>query len=395
MNQTYVSNLIIGSPIWIKYKVINNLNECKLKWYKGRIVLLSITDNNETSLRVKFDETEQFASVCEDYKVKSSAELTQGEKHFPYSTCEQDGSTDRELVRGKEEAKNSQVITMNMSREAPTVDFVTLERRLRVVEAVLRVRRNQVFFNVCGILNTSLQLFKKRVRRPSKGESDMTECHWNVKMDCSYEDFKGLACHAKESLQELATVSPHRNDRVVSDNEITVSSFKVFCNYFGISEENYNQLLCVKRVDRNKKLTALKVVGTFVEPSNPSSPTLFCLGGDFSKWNEDLKFFTRQHGHKTPNGIRTAPFNSVTSSDGHSNILSKLEDVKPCKYRITWTRYDSGSLCSIAEPHSMVMGKLLVTIPFTIFNDMTAASRVHAAMKENIHESESDGFDSL
>ena len=131
-------------------------------------------------------------------------------------------------------------------------------------------------------------------------------------------------------------------------------------------------------------------MGCVIQPNNPSLPTLFCLGGDVSKWNEELKFFSREHGHKTPNGIRTAPFNQLLSAEEHGRILSKFDVVVPQPFKISWTVHESGFLCAVTEPHSIVMGKLVIKIPFTVFNDMNAARRVDASINRNSDENDSE-----
>ena len=95
-------------------------------------------------------------------------------------------------------------------------------------------------------------------------------------MDCSYRDYKGFIDFVKRRADINDTFSNSSiNPSSTSSHEtqtMTFSIFKDISDLFNISNTMFNNIVAVKRVDRQVYVIGFKAVGTSLQSNNHAHP---------------------------------------------------------------------------------------------------------------------------
>jgi len=227
---------------------------------------------------------------------------------------------------------------------------------------------------------------------------DIAEDVWRTAMDCSYRDYKGFIDFVKRRTDINATFSDSPINPSSSNSHetqtVTFSTFKDISDLFNISNTMFDKIVTVKRVDRQGYFIGFKAVGTSLQPNNHAHPQIFCLGGTVTSWSESCKYFQREHSHKTHAGVFSAPFLRIRSKSALDTSLDQLDSRCCSQFQFKWAPTTVGTICCVGVPDSMIMGKLVLTIPYNTFNDMTMARKVEDSIKPSNDGNESDSSSS-
>ena len=345
--------------------------------------MLSALTTGSTSITIRYNATNEFPQCSETYVISSPTTLTQGNKNFPYRS-----TTSKPEIPEQNEIQGSQAESVRGIQSAP--HSMTIEQRLHRLEKLLSESHNKVYHNFAGLLNSSLQRYMKRLRRPSSGGPDIQGDIWTTSMDCSYSDYKDFG-HFIEGQRNIdvtfgesssATATGDNTPGFHNTHTITFSTFKGLTVLFNISTSMYEKIMTVKRVDRKGKLLAFKAMGTLLQSTNIAHPRVFCLGGDASRWSDYCKFFQREHGHTTQGGVYTAPFVRIRSARALETTLEQFDNPSSPQLQFKWVPTTTQTICSVGIPDTMIMGKLLLILPYSTFNSMTMATKVDDCIKQ-------------
>lgn len=373
------SDLYIGREVFVHYEVTDSENGIFLEWYKGKLTSVTLGMNDLLTVTLKYEASSSFAECSETYTVATFNELHQGKRVYPYRFSDE------------EEVKSTGINEISQGPQTSS-EIEEIKKRLRSIEIVLGVSVHKVFHNFSNIVSRSLQKYIGRLKKPSNGV-DIVGASWDISMDCSLEDFTAF-------VKFLSTKLHTFNGNIMEENSVTnnatieVQSFKEITQLFGITEMDSNKVLVVKRSDRKGSITSMKAIGTVIQNNEPSLPTLFCLGGDVTKWCDECLYFHRENNHKDQSGLYTAPFVRAQSHDDLKRNLEKVERTQGNGIMFKWVPNKSSSLCSTGIPHTILMGRLVLRIPFVVFNNMTVAGKVNESIKRSSTGNDSESSNS-
>lgn len=382
-----LSSLYIGKKVQVQFEVSSSSTGTFLEWYNGTIIQLACVNGSTATTSIRYTATDDFKACTESYILSSLSSLKQGNKTFPFRTSPTTPNTSARDV-GRRHS-----VTVEQSNEGePTLKDIV--RRLSYVEHLLSQSQDKVYHNFAGILNCSLQKYIKRLRRPSSTIADLEGGIWTTAMDCSYSDYKSFTEFIRRQSNINVTIGnsdAEDTSRMFHPTQtIEFPTFRDLTNLFNISKLMYEKIIAVKRVDRQGHIIGFKAVGTFLQPENTALPRIFCLGGNATQWTDCCKYFQREHGHITQVGVFSAPFLRVRSKTALETILEHLDSTRCSHFQFKWTPTTIGTICSVGIPDTVIMGKLVLTIPYNTFHDMTMATKVNDCLTPSNDGNETD-----
>lgn len=339
----------------------------ELTWYRGRITQLSAPSApfcKESFVSITFQGTKKFEETTEDFTIKSNSKVSQNFFEFPFRFVKEDGQAG--TIHNNHEAAS----------DIPS-RIAMLEQRVQQLERFKFQPANNIHQHFSGLINVSLEKYMTNTRRlASASNDDMVPKTWDISMDCSLADFYSFRSHLSSS-QRLTSLPDVQDALVPSSITIPIQSFKTFCDLFSISTKDYERLLVVRKRNRKGGIVFLKAIGSLLrDKDNASLPHILCIGGSLSSWCDENHYFCREHGHRIHNGFFSAGMKQIRSESVLSESRSShLEDTsKPLQFK--WTLNPTTSLCQASNPQAVVIGKLVASIPFITFADMTVASSI-------------------
>ena len=218
-------------------------------------------------------------------------------------------------------------------------------------------------------------------------------CH--ISMDCSLSDFLLFRSQLFSRFPMLGELQDLKSGTVPSSLTVPVATFKLFCDIFSISTQHYEKLLVIRKTNRERKIVFCKVIGSVLRNTeNAALPFVVCIGGSANRWNDDNLYFYREHGYQLQNGIFAANFKPLLSSSLLSETCNQHDSRECHELQFKWSINPSNSICQSTSPQSVVAGKLIVSIPFINFVDMTVAARIIRSFTQRNGNTDSDSDES-
>ncbi len=379
--------LHLGVSIAVQYNVLISNSRGNLQWYEGIITGLSLSDNSETSITVKFNETSEFEVCTETFTMKSDQYLSQGRKRFPYKLVQESGPTTPNTSDCAQDL-------LTETKEVKSGNLHSIHKRLELIEDILSVSSNRLYINLCGVMNSSLRKYMNRVKKPSSTSPELVQSCWSTSMDCSFLEYKAFYEFLDVKLLERCSVQEFTTEDVHRGSAIQFKSTKDFSKFFGIRDSVYNKLLIVSRSDRQGRSLAFKALETYSSTDSAVHPRVFCLGGRTTVWSEESYFYYREHGHRTQAGVFSAPFTRINSYERYQEVLQLMDEPTTSPISIKWKPTTTPSICTVGVSERLLMGKIEVELPYVEFNDMTVAAKVVACHPQGTNRNLSDASSS-
>lgn len=386
MDSTFpVSEFYLSRDVQVQYEVKENGTK-SLKWYKGKITALKLGLGSEAFARISFTGTESFEATSEEFRILSNSILGQGSLQFPF----------RFLVGHEDDRPLQQSNEIGLNNgDSVHSKFVAIERRLANLETSTMKNSSTVRQHMSGLINNSFSKFLNTTRRlPSSTVDEIGTSKMEISLDCTLADFHAF----RRLLQTVCGVSESSElqSNLLPDSLLfPVLSFKKFCDLFCVTMRDYNNLLMVKKNNRQGSIVFLKGIGSLVHvKDNPGLPQILSIGGTALSWCEDNKLFYREHGHKVNNGTFAAGFKQIRSESVLNEVLSKHGHVKCNDLYFKWSLNKSPTICHLTTADSTVFGKLVASVPIVTFADMTTAASIYSTLdRTDDYDSESDDSD--
>lgn len=364
----------------MQYSVQDHNNCTFLEWYQGVVVELSRARTGCITLTLHFQATDNFQPCSEEFTISSSAMLQQGRSTYPLRFKDSHETSNQHLQTSVNTETYS--LAQSPSLHSSPNSVTQLQQRVLNLENLLIHSNNRVYTNLCALLSASFQKFSSRVSKPQATSSEMEASIWTVSMDCSLQDYKIFYHFASSSKHTVQNVPLKSTRGPQCELVLELESFRHFTDFFGFLPGDFSTLLTVKRFNRQGALTSFKAVGTVIQHEQPRNPSLFCLGGNGTRWSDTVMFFHREHGHKDSSGILTAPFLRIQSSSEYDTIMGRCNSPACNASTITWEPLISGNIIATGGSDELVMGKITVSIPFVTFHDMTIANIIYQALRK-------------
>lgn len=380
MSSTAYPPFTLGSTIEIQYEVFKPSLAPEIQWYEGFVTGLTLLDKSRSQVTVRFEGCDSFPDSDESF-LFSNNKLTRQGKEFPFNLS---NASQTHYNPGKDCDKYVKQGTSENSTEL-LVRLDNMECRLKSLE--LQCAEPLIpglFMSVCALLNRSLTKFKSTKHKFQPGSNDIISSNVRLSQSSSYNEFKQLLAYLRTLSSDLTIDGDDETTTASVRITIYVHSFKTFCTLFSISDYNYTSLLSCPHYNRKGEIASFKCIGSLIDNrSEPSLPTLLCIGGCPRQWNANNRFFYKENSHTLNSGIAACAYERVTSSEGHNAVVSRLAPVEDNSISIEWTMDDSRDLCRPLPLRSSFTGKVDVVLPQLSFNNRQVATKINKWLSPN------------
>lgn len=370
-----------GGVIEVQYEVFRDEVASELVWYKGITVGLELVSNSSLKVTIRFEDSDSFDECHETFIADNAGKLTQKGRNFPFRIPSQTTGLFATTSQPLEDSGCEPLQSMGQLLSK----LSSMESRIQVLERSLTLQSiSPLYMTVCSMLNKSLKKFRNAKHKLQSNGDETTSSTWKVTHSCTYSDFKVLLAYIQTLTQYLEVKGNNEDTTTSSHISISIPSFKTFCTLFGIADYNYRSLLSCHQCNRKGKITSFKCIGSVINNNDmPSLPSIICVGGNAKIWCDCNYFFAKENGHTLSTGGSACDYERLMTREAFNTQQGPLEGVSGSDLTITWSIDDSTEICRPIQEGTHFIGKLVITIPYVIFNDVKVARKVHKWLRPN------------
>lgn len=363
-----------GGHIQVQYELFRAKAEPELVWYNGTIVCLQMQPGSKLKITVRFEQSATFDECEETFIAGDDEMLVQRGREFPFKLIDVPLGDEKRTFNQEDNTVGCP--TANIHQVLNTI--AALERRIIALENASPTTAPPIYMTLCSMLNKSLNKFRNARHKLQRGTEEVFSSTWKISQSCTYNDFKLLLAYLRAISESLKVDGDVEGTTAATYTSITVPSFKIFCTLFGIAENTYKSLLSCHHLNRKGQLLSFKCIGTIVKKTEkPSLPSILSVGGNAAIWCDWNYFFMKENSHILNTGTAACEYERLLTRQIHTSQLHSLGDVNGCDLTITWSMDESTEICRPIQAGVQFIGKLIISLPYIIFNDEKVATKLY------------------